>query len=128
MGPPAPVLGPDRTHTHPYFPAGSKRKKGGSSFLTISSFYREQLNTLMTTLHGTSPLSSIVLSPTCFLSCRLGNDDDCHHLSPIRCQVLNPRVIPLGLTDKEASELLLGSTDLDVNTKSDTPRGDKGTD
>ncbi|KAI5929222.1 Myosin-7 [Manis javanica] len=65
---------------------------------------------------------------TCFLSCQPGNDGDCHHLSSGKYQVRNPSVIPLGLTDnKEASKLLLGSTDLDVNTKLDTPRGDKGT-
>lgn len=52
----------------------------------------------------------------CFLSCQLGHDGDCHRLSPNRYQVLNPNVIPQGFVDnKKASELLLGSIDLDVN-------------
>uniref|UniRef100_A0A2I3HFW6 Myosin motor domain-containing protein n=1 Tax=Nomascus leucogenys TaxID=61853 RepID=A0A2I3HFW6_NOMLE len=36
-------------------PAGSKKQKRGSSFMTVSNFYREQLNKLMTTLHSTAP-------------------------------------------------------------------------
>lgn len=52
----------------------------------------------------------------CFLSYQLGHDDDCHCLSPTRYQVLNPNVIPQGFVDnKKASELLLGSIDLDAN-------------
>ena len=51
-----------------------------------------------------------------FLNCQLGRDGGCHHLSPNRYQVLNPNVIPQGFVDnKKASELLLGSIDLDVN-------------
>ena len=52
--------------------------------------------------------------------CLLGDDDNCMtvviHPSPDRYQVLNPNVIPQGFVDnKKASELLLGSIDLDVN-------------
>uniref|UniRef100_A0A2K5C5D5 Myosin heavy chain 16 n=1 Tax=Aotus nancymaae TaxID=37293 RepID=A0A2K5C5D5_AOTNA len=36
-------------------PAGGKKQKRGSSFMTVSNFYREQLNKLMTTLHSTAP-------------------------------------------------------------------------
>ena len=37
-------------------------------------------------------------------------------VSPNRYQVLNPNVIPQGfVNNREASELLLGSTNLDVN-------------
>lgn len=52
----------------------------------------------------------------CYLSLQFGHDGDCHHLSPNRYQVLNPNVIPQGFVDnKKASELLLGSIDLDAN-------------
>lgn len=48
--------------------------------------------------------------------CQLGDDNNCCHPSPHRYQVLNPNVIPQGFVDnKKASELLLGSIDLDVN-------------
>lgn len=36
-------------------------------------------------------------------------------VSPNRYQVLNPNVIPQGFVSKKASELLLGSINLDVN-------------
>nr|XP_020137203.1 myosin-16-like [Microcebus murinus] len=36
-------------------PAGTKKQKRGSSFITVSNFYREQLNKLMATLHSTAP-------------------------------------------------------------------------
>ncbi|KPP71628.1 myosin-6-like [Scleropages formosus] len=35
--------------------AGTKKQKKGSSFQTVSAFYREQLNKLMTTLRSTAP-------------------------------------------------------------------------
>ena len=36
-----------------YFSRGGKKKKGGGK--TVSSFYKEQLTNLMTTLHATEP-------------------------------------------------------------------------
>jgi len=39
----------------PAEPAGGKKKKGAGGFKTVSSAYREQLNSLMTTLHSTHP-------------------------------------------------------------------------
>uniref|UniRef100_A0A8C6Y7E2 Myosin heavy chain 16 n=1 Tax=Naja naja TaxID=35670 RepID=A0A8C6Y7E2_NAJNA len=35
--------------------SGTKKQKRGSSFMTVSNFYREQLNKLMATLHSTAP-------------------------------------------------------------------------
>ncbi|KAI5257288.1 Myosin-7 [Manis pentadactyla] len=109
--------------------------------------FKEPLNTLMATLHGTCPHFAHCIVPSVVDAhlvmhqlacsgvlegiriCRKGFPNRMQYPEfKQRYQVQNLSVIPLGLTDnKEASKLLLGSTDLDVNTKLDTPRGDKGT-
>ncbi|XP_078095930.1 myosin-16-like [Mustelus asterias] len=121
--------------------AGSKKQKKGSSFQTVSAFYREQLNKLMTTLRSTAPH---------FVRCIVPNENKqsgvsdaglilhqlacngvlegiriCRKGFPNRLQypefkqryhILNPNVIPKGFVDnKKASELVLGSIDLDTN-------------
>uniref|UniRef100_A0A673UGF7 Myosin-16 n=1 Tax=Suricata suricatta TaxID=37032 RepID=A0A673UGF7_SURSU len=122
-------------------PAGSKKQKRGSSFMTVSNFYREQLNKLMTTLHSTAPHFVRCIVPNEFKQsgvvdahlimhqlacngvlegiriCRKGFPNRMQYPEfKQRYQVLNPNVIPQGFVDnKKASELLLGSIDLDVN-------------
>ncbi|ELW64891.1 Myosin-7 [Tupaia chinensis] len=122
-------------------PAGSKKQKRGSSFMTVSNFYREQLNKLMTTLHSTAPHFVRCIVPNEFKQsgvvdahlimhqlacngvlegiriCRKGFPNRLQYPEfKQRYQVLNPNVIPQGFVDnKKASELLLGSIDLDVN-------------
>ncbi|XP_004705615.1 myosin-16 [Echinops telfairi] len=122
-------------------PAGTKKQKRGSSFMTVSNFYREQLNKLMTTLHSTAPHFVRCIVPNEFKQsgvvdahlimhqlacngvlegiriCRKGFPNRLQYPEfKQRYQVLNPNVIPQGFVDnKKASELLLGSIDLDVN-------------
>nr|ABB96414.1 masticatory myosin heavy chain 2M [Canis lupus familiaris] len=122
-------------------PAGSKKQKRGSSFMTVSNFYREQLNKLMATLHSTAPHFVRCIVPNEFKQsgvvdahlimhqlacngvlegiriCRKGFPNRMQYPEfKQRYQVLNPNVIPQGFVDnKKASELLLGSIDLDVN-------------
>ncbi|XP_006859807.1 PREDICTED: myosin-7-like [Chrysochloris asiatica] len=122
-------------------PAGGKKQKRGSSFMTVSNFYREQLNKLMTTLHSTAPHFVRCIVPNEFKQsgvvdahlimhqlacngvlegiriCRKGFPNRLQYPEfKQRYQVLNPNVIPQGFVDnKKASELLLGSIDLDVN-------------
>ncbi|XP_074137348.1 putative uncharacterized protein MYH16 [Sminthopsis crassicaudata] len=121
--------------------AGSKKQKRGSSFMTVSNFYREQLNKLMTTLHSTAPHFVRCIVPNEFKQsgvvdahlimhqlacngvlegiriCRKGFPNRLQYPEfKQRYQVLNPNVIPQGFVDnKKASELLLGSIDIDVN-------------
>uniref|UniRef100_UPI00398EFFA2 myosin-16-like n=1 Tax=Pristiophorus japonicus TaxID=55135 RepID=UPI00398EFFA2 len=122
-------------------PAGGKKQKKGSSFQTVSAFYREQLNKLMTTLRSTAPH---------FVRCIVPNENKqpgqcdaglvlhqlacngvlegiriCRKGFPNRLQypefkqryhILNPNVIPKGFVDnKKASELVLASIGLDDN-------------
>ncbi|XP_001511881.2 myosin-16 [Ornithorhynchus anatinus] len=121
--------------------AGSKKQKRGSSFMTVSNFYREQLNKLMATLHSTAPHFVRCIVPNEFKQsgvvdahlimhqlacngvlegiriCRKGFPNRLQYPEfKQRYQVLNPSVIPQGFVDnKKASELLLGSIELDVN-------------
>ncbi|XP_051828184.1 myosin-16 [Antechinus flavipes] len=121
--------------------AGSKKQKRGSSFMTVSNFYREQLNKLMTTLHSTAPHFVRCIVPNEFKQsgvvdahlimhqlacngvlegiriCRKGFPNRLQYPEfKQRYQVLNPNVIPQGFVDnKKASELLLASIDIDVN-------------
>ncbi|XP_001369869.2 myosin-16 [Monodelphis domestica] len=121
--------------------AGSKKQKRGSSFMTVSNFYREQLNKLMTTLHSTAPHFVRCIVPNEFKQsgvvdahlimhqlacngvlegiriCRKGFPNRLQYPEfKQRYQVLNPNVIPQGFVDnKKASELLLGSIDIDIN-------------
>ncbi|KAM6957857.1 myosin-16-like [Aplochiton taeniatus] len=118
---------------------GTKKQKKGSSFMTVSNFYREQLNKLMSTLRSTAPH---------FVRCIVPNENKqsgmvdaylvlhqlacngvlegiriCRKGFPNRLQypefkqryyILNPNVIPKGFVDnKKASELILGTTGLD---------------
>uniref|UniRef100_A0A8C0DEB4 Myosin-16 n=1 Tax=Balaenoptera musculus TaxID=9771 RepID=A0A8C0DEB4_BALMU len=122
-------------------PTGSKKQKRGSSFMTVSNFYREQLNKLMATLHSTSPNFVRCIVPNEFkqsgvvdahlimhqLACNgvLEGIHICRKGFPNRLQYpefkeryqeLNPSAIPQGFVDnKKASELLLGAIDLDAN-------------
>ncbi|XP_036404633.1 myosin-16-like [Megalops cyprinoides] len=118
---------------------GAKKQKKGSSFQTVSAFYREQLNKLMTTLRSTAPHFVRCIVPNEFkqsgvcdaylilhqLACNgvLEGIRICRKGFPNRLQypefkqryyVLNPNVIPKGFVDnKKASELILASTGLD---------------
>ncbi|KAM5229350.1 uncharacterized protein MYH16 [Ctenodactylus gundi] len=122
-------------------PAGGKKQKRGSSFMTVSNFYREQLNKLMATLHSTAPHFVRCIVPNEYKQsgvvdahlimhqlacngvlegiriCRKGFPNRLQYPEfKQRYQVLNPSVIPQGFVDsKKASELLLGSIDLDPN-------------
>ncbi|KAJ8344918.1 hypothetical protein SKAU_G00291110 [Synaphobranchus kaupii] len=119
--------------------AGTKKQKKGASFQTVSNFYREQLNKLMTTLRSTAPHFVRCIVPNEFkqsgvcdaylilhqLACNgvLEGIRICRKGFPNRLQypefkqryyVLNPNVIPKGFVDnKKASELILGSIGLD---------------
>ncbi|XP_060799031.1 myosin-16-like [Neoarius graeffei] len=119
--------------------AGAKRQKKGSSFLTVSAFYREQLNKLMSTLRSTAPHFVRCIVPNEFkqsgvcdaklvlhqLACNgvLEGIRICRKGFPNRLQypefkqryyILNPNIIPKGFVDnKKASELILGSIGLD---------------
>nr|XP_040134534.1 myosin-16-like [Ictidomys tridecemlineatus] len=121
--------------------AGSKKQKRGSSFMTVSNFYREQLNKLMTTLHSTAPHFVRCIVPNEFKQsgvvdahlimhqlacngvlegiriCRKGFPNRLQYPEfKQRYQVLNPNVIPQGFVDnKKASELLLAAIELDTN-------------
>ncbi|XP_076123191.1 myosin-16-like [Alosa pseudoharengus] len=116
-----------------------KQQKKGSSFMTVSNFYREQLNKLMTTLRSTAPHFVRCIVPNEFkqsgvcdsflilhqLACNgvLEGIRICRKGFPNRLQypefkqryyILNPNVIPKGFVDnKKASELILSSTGLD---------------
>uniref|UniRef100_A0A8W4FFN5 Myosin heavy chain 16 n=1 Tax=Sus scrofa TaxID=9823 RepID=A0A8W4FFN5_PIG len=120
---------------------GTKRQKRGSTFMTVSNFYREQLNRLMTTLHSTAPHFVRCIIPNEFEQsgvvdahlvmyqlacsgvlegiriCRKGFPNRLQYPEfKQRYQVLNPSVIPQGFVDnKKASELLLGALGLDTN-------------
>ncbi|XP_007904316.1 myosin-16 [Callorhinchus milii] len=120
-------------------PAGGRKPKKGASFQTVSAFYREQLNKLMTTLRSTAPHFVRCIVPNEFkqsgavdaklilhqLACNgvLEGIRICRKGFPNRLQypefkqryhILNPNVIPKGFVDnKKASELVLGSIDLD---------------
>ncbi|XP_037596323.1 myosin-16 [Cebus imitator] len=122
-------------------PAGGKKQKRGSTFMTVSNFYREQLNKLMTTLHSTAPHFVRCIVPNEFKQsgvvdahlimhqlacngvlegiriCRKGFPNRLQYPEfKQRYQVLNPNVIPQGFVDnKKASELLLAAIELDVN-------------
>ncbi|XP_067471897.1 myosin-16-like [Thunnus thynnus] len=119
--------------------AGSKKQKKGSSFQTVSNFYREQLNKLMSTLRSTAPHFVRCIVPNEFkksgvtdnhlilhqLACNgvLEGIRICRKGFPNRLQypefkqryyILNPNVIPKGFVDnKKASELILNSVGLD---------------
>ncbi|XP_033023087.1 myosin-16 [Lacerta agilis] len=119
----------------------TKKQKRGSSFMTVSNFYREQLNKLMATLHSTAPHFVRCIVPNEFKQsgvvdahlilhqlacngvlegiriCRKGFPNRLQYPEfKQRYQVLNPNVIPQGFVDnKKASELLLGSLDLGEN-------------
>ncbi|XP_056258088.1 myosin-16-like [Seriola aureovittata] len=119
--------------------AGTKKQKKGSSFQTVSNFYREQLNKLMSTLRSTAPHFVRCIVPNEFkksgvtdnhlilhqLACNgvLEGIRICRKGFPNRLQypefkqryyILNPNVIPKGFVDnKKASELILGSIGLD---------------
>ncbi|KAG7316964.1 hypothetical protein KOW79_019262 [Hemibagrus wyckioides] len=119
--------------------AGVKKQKKGSSFLTVSAFYREQLNKLMSTLRSTAPHFVRCIVPNEFkqsgvcdaklilhqLACNgvLEGIRICRKGFPNRLQypefkqryyILNPNVIPKGFVDnKKASELILASIGLD---------------
>eukprot|EP00064_Thunnus_orientalis_P013085 superscaffoldBa00002087_g13122 len=118
---------------------GSKKQKKGSSFQTVSNFYREQLNKLMSTLRSTAPHFVRCIVPNEFkksgvtdnhlilhqLACNgvLEGIRICRKGFPNRLQypefkqryyILNPNVIPKGFVDnKKASELILNSVGLD---------------
>nr|XP_006637180.1 PREDICTED: myosin-16 isoform X1 [Lepisosteus oculatus]XP_015215928.1 PREDICTED: myosin-16 isoform X1 [Lepisosteus oculatus]XP_015215929.1 PREDICTED: myosin-16 isoform X1 [Lepisosteus oculatus] len=120
-------------------PGGAKKQKKGSSFQTVSAFYREQLNKLMTTLRSTAPHFVRCIVPNEFkqsgvcdaflilhqLACNgvLEGIRICRKGFPNRLQypefkqryyILNPNIIPKGFVDnKKASELILGSLGLD---------------
>ncbi|XP_040918611.1 myosin-16-like [Toxotes jaculatrix] len=119
--------------------AGTKKQKKGSSFQTVSNFYREQLNKLMSTLRSTAPHFVRCIVPNEFkksgvtdnhlilhqLACNgvLEGIRICRKGFPNRLQypefkqryyILNPNVIPKGFVDnKKASELILSSIGLD---------------
>ncbi|XP_026180047.1 myosin-16-like [Mastacembelus armatus] len=119
--------------------AGTKKQKKGSSFQTVSNFYREQLNKLMSTLRSTAPHFVRCIVPNEFkkpgvtdnhlilhqLACNgvLEGIRICRKGFPNRLQypefkqryyILNPNVIPKGFVDnKKASELILTSIGLD---------------
>ncbi|XP_051797509.1 myosin-16-like [Acanthochromis polyacanthus] len=119
--------------------AGTKKQKKGSTFQTVSNFYREQLNKLMSTLRSTAPHFVRCIVPNEFkksgvtdnylilhqLACNgvLEGIRICRKGFPNRLQypefkqryyILNPNVIPKGFVDnKKASELILGSIGLD---------------
>ncbi|KAL7829724.1 hypothetical protein AOLI_G00306090 [Acnodon oligacanthus] len=119
--------------------AGTKKQKKGSSFQTVSAFYREQLNKLMSTLRSTAPHFVRCIIPNEFkqsgvcdanlilhqLACNgvLEGIRICRKGFPNRLQypefkqryyILNPNIIPKGFVDnKKASELILGSIGLD---------------
>uniref|UniRef100_A0A3P8V2F2 Myosin-16-like n=1 Tax=Cynoglossus semilaevis TaxID=244447 RepID=A0A3P8V2F2_CYNSE len=118
---------------------GTKKQKKGSSFQTVSNFYREQLNKLMSTLRSTAPHFVRCIVPNEFkksgvtdnhlilhqLACNgvLEGIRICRKGFPNRLQypefkqrycILNPNVIPKGFVDnKKASELILNSIGLD---------------
>ncbi|GAA6226014.1 myosin-16-like [Lates japonicus] len=118
---------------------GTKKQKKGSSFQTVSNFYREQLNKLMSTLRSTAPHFVRCIVPNEFkksgvtdnylilhqLACNgvLEGIRICRKGFPNRLQypefkqryyILNPNVIPKGFVDnKKASELILSSIGLD---------------
>ncbi|XP_042360130.1 myosin-16-like [Plectropomus leopardus] len=118
---------------------GTKKQKKGSSFQTVSNFYREQLNKLMSTLRSTAPHFVRCIVPNEFkkpgvtdnhlilhqLACNgvLEGIRICRKGFPNRLQypefkqryyILNPNVIPKGFVDnKKASELILNSVGLD---------------
>ncbi|KAM3864461.1 LOW QUALITY PROTEIN: myosin-16-like [Diretmus argenteus] len=118
---------------------GTKKQKKGSSFQTVSNFYREQLNKLMSTLRSTAPHFVRCIVPNEFkqpgvtdnqlilhqLACNgvLEGIRICRKGFPNRLQypefkqryyILNPNVIPKGFVDnKKASELILTSIGLD---------------
>ncbi|XP_050929630.1 myosin-16 [Lates calcarifer] len=118
---------------------GTKKQKKGSSFQTVSNFYREQLNKLMSTLRSTAPHFVRCIVPNEFkksgvtdnylilhqLACNgvLEGIRICRKGFPNRLQypefkqryyILNPNVIPKGFVDnKKASELILSSVGLD---------------
>ncbi|KAL7979262.1 hypothetical protein Chor_015286 [Crotalus horridus] len=120
---------------------GTKKQKRGSSFMTVSNFYREQLNKLMATLHSTSPHFVRCIVPNEFKQsgvvdahlilhqlacngvlegiriCRKGFPNRLQYPEfKQRYQLLNPNVIPQGFVDnKKASELVLGSLGLEEN-------------
>ncbi|XP_049924440.1 myosin-16-like [Epinephelus moara] len=119
--------------------SGSKKQKKGSSFQTVSNFYREQLNKLMSTLRSTAPHFVRCIVPNEYkkpgvtdnflilhqLACNgvLEGIRICRKGFPNRLQypefkqryyILNPNVIPKGFVDnKKASELILSSIGLD---------------
>ncbi|XP_049416607.1 myosin-16-like [Epinephelus fuscoguttatus] len=119
--------------------SGSKKQKKGSSFQTVSNFYREQLNKLMSTLRSTAPHFVRCIVPNEYkkpgvtdnflilhqLACNgvLEGIRICRKGFPNRQQypefkqryyILNPNVIPKGFVDnKKASELILSSIGLD---------------
>ncbi|XP_071762474.1 myosin-16-like [Centroberyx gerrardi] len=119
--------------------AGTKKQKKGSSFQTVSNFYREQLNKLMSTLRSTAPHFVRCIVPNEHkqsgvtdnhlilhqLACNgvLEGIRICRKGFPNRLQypefkqryyILNPNVIPKGFVDnKKASELILSSIGLD---------------
>ncbi|KAM7386501.1 hypothetical protein PAMA_009217 [Pampus argenteus] len=119
--------------------AGTKKQRKGSSFQTVSNFYREQLNKLMSTLRNTAPHFVRCIVPNEFkksavtdnhlilhqLACNgvLEGIRICRKGFPNRLQypefkqryyILNPNVIPKGFVDnKKASELILNSIGLD---------------
>ncbi|KAM7372302.1 hypothetical protein PAMP_009481 [Pampus punctatissimus] len=119
--------------------AGTKKQRKGSSFQTVSNFYREQLNKLMSTLRNTAPHFVRCIVPNEFkksavtdnhlilhqLACNgvLEGIRICRKGFPNRLQypefkqryyILNPNIIPKGFVDnKKASELILNSIGLD---------------
>ncbi|XP_047184270.1 myosin-16-like [Scophthalmus maximus] len=119
--------------------AATKKQKKGSSFQTVSNFYREQLNKLMSTLRSTAPHFVRCIVPNEFkksgvtdnhlilhqLACNgvLEGIRICRKGFPNRLQypefkqryyILNPNAIPKGFVDnKKASELILSSIGLD---------------
>ncbi|XP_039972878.1 myosin-16-like [Xiphias gladius] len=119
--------------------AGTKKQKKGSSFQTVSNFYREQLNKLMSTLRSTAPHFVRCIVPNEFKKsgvtdnhlilhqlacngvlegiriCRKGFPNRLHYPEfKQRYYILNPNVIPKGFVDnKKASELILNSVGLD---------------
>uniref|UniRef100_A0A3B4Y833 Myosin-16-like n=1 Tax=Seriola lalandi dorsalis TaxID=1841481 RepID=A0A3B4Y833_SERLL len=114
--------------------AGTKKQKKGSSFQTVSNFYREQLNKLMSTLRSTAPHFVRCIVPNEFKKsghtiilhpcngvlegiriCRKGFPNRLQYPEfKQRYYILNPNVIPKGFVDnKKASELILGSIGLD---------------